>query len=372
MIRGGIPGVTSFEKRSKMLNETEIAELLAIKEKLARNELVEMRLEYQNEILTPPMSPKEMYAQAASGDGATMNYWEKIWLEQIAENKKTFGSFKERSIGKFLNHFKYRPCIVAGAGPSLKKNGHLLKDRGEIGLISCLHNFHFFEDRDIDVDFYVTLDAGPVTVEEVSEGGKFNPEWYWERTKTKKLLAFIGTNPELLRKWQGEIYFYSAVVPSKSFMEKAYEIERFNCCVSTGGNVLGAALYIAKGIMCANPIAFVGADFCFSYMHKFHAWDSKYDANLGQVIKMTDVYGNKVLSWQSYANFKAWFDQLALHVPGIWINCTEGGTLGAFPEGNMIQIKQMPLSYFYEMYNMSRHIEDQAHSPETAEMKVLF
>ena len=124
--------------------------------------------------------------------------------------------------------------------------------------------------------------------------------------------------------------------------------------------------------MGANPIVFVGADFCFSYMHKFHAWDSKYDAKLGNVVKMTDVYGNKVLSWQSYANFKAWFDQVTLSVPGIWINCSEGGTLGAFPEGNIIGIKQMKLVNLFDQYTMSRHLEDQCLRPETEQTTILF
>ena len=30
-----------------------------------------------------------------------------------------------------------------------------LKERGGIPLVSCLHNFNFFEDNDIDVDYYI-------------------------------------------------------------------------------------------------------------------------------------------------------------------------------------------------------------------------
>lgn len=354
------------------MEETELKELQVIKEKLDKGHLVEMILDYQNNIEYPPITPKEMYNQARSCDEVTLQHWEKTWIKQVEENKKHFGSFKERSLGKLFNINKYRPCIIAGAGPSLKRNGHLLKNRGDIMLVSCLHNFHFFEDKDINVDYYVTLDAGAVTIEEVAEGGRESADFYWERTKTKKLIAFIGTNPELLKKWQGEIYFYNSPVSSKAYMDALSAIEPFNCHVSTGGNVLGACLYIAKGHMGSNPIAYVGADFSFSYMRKFHAWDSKYDKDLGSVLKMTDVYGNKVLSWQSYANFKAFFDQLALSVPGIWINCTEGGTLGAFPEGNILAIKQMRLADFLDMYEMSRHLEDQARNPETAEIKVLF
>jgi hypothetical protein len=343
-----------------------------ILEKYAKGELVEMVLDFQNVIDNPPLTPKEMYAQAASSDTATIEYWQEIWLKNIADNHAKFGPFKDRSIAKFFDCMALKPCVIAGSGPSLKRNGHLLKDRGGIGLVSCLHNFHFFEDRDIDVDFYVTLDAGDVTIEEVYEGGKNAPEWYWERTKGKKLLAFIGASPRLLEKWQGEVYFYNAPIAHKPYADRLREIETFNVNVSTGGNVLGACLYLAKGFMGANPIAFVGADFSFSYTRKFHAWDSKYDKDLGHVVKMTDVFGNKVLSWQSYANFKSWFDSICLQVPGIWINCTEGGTLGAFAEGNVAAIRQMKLSQLIDMYTMSRHLRGQAEDPTTKENKILF
>jgi hypothetical protein len=352
--------------------KTEKEELQELKDKIAKGHLVEMILDFQNNIENPPMSPKEMYAQAASLDSPTVDYWSATWLKNIKANRDKFGPFSKKSCAPFYNYFQYKPCIVAGAGPSLKKNGHLLKDRGGIGLMSCLHNFHFFEEKDIHVDFYVTLDAGPVTVEEVYEGGIHPEDWYWERTKNKKLLAFIGSNPELLAKWQGEIYFFNSPVPSQDYMDKLKEIEEFHHYVSTGGNVLGATLYLAKGFMGANPIAYVGADFSFSYMRRFHSWDSKYDADLGLVIKMTDIFGNKVLSWQSYANFKYWFDQLALRVPGIWINCTEGGTLGSYPEGNIYAIKQMKLADFLAMYHVSKHLEAQMIDTKTEDRKILF
>jgi hypothetical protein len=354
------------------MEETELKKLQELKEKYDRGHLVEMILDYQNNIENPPITPKEMYAQAASSDGPTLDYWSGTWLSQIAENKKTFGNFKDKSVGKLHNINLNKPCIIAGAGPSLKKNGHLLKNRNGLMLVSCLHNFHYFEDQDIEVDYYVTLDAGPVTIGEVSEGGKHPPEHYWERTKTKKLIAFIGSHPELLKKWQGEIYFYNALVGNLEYQGKVDAIEKFNCNVSTGGNVLGACLYIAKGFFGSFTIAYTGADFCFSYMRKFHAWDSKYDKELGNVLKMTDVFGNKVLSWQSYANFKAFFDHLALSVPGIWVNCTEGGTLGAFPEGNILAIKQMKLSAFLDMCNMSQHLKEQSENPETDNKIILF
>jgi hypothetical protein len=332
----------------------------------------EILLEFQNVIEHPPVPTDQLYQQACTNDGVTVDSWRPTWLANIKANKERYGSFAEHGIGKLFGIYEHKPCIIAGAGPSLKHNGPALKDKTSIPLVSCLHNFHFFEDHGVEVDFYVTLDAGEVVVSEVYEGGQKTPEEYWALTKNKKLLAFIGTSPRLFEKWQGEVYFYNAPVPDDSYREEIEKIEPFHTYVSNGGNVLGACLYIAKGIFGANPICFVGADFCFSYDKKFHGWDSKYDAKLGNVMRTVDVYGNKVLTWQSYFNFKAWFDFVACRVPGVWINCTEGGTFGAYPDGNISHVKQMELSEFLTMYSMHHQIKDQCLNPGVLQNKVLF
>jgi hypothetical protein len=124
--------------------------------------------------------------------------------------------------------------------------------------------------------------------------------------------------------------------------------------------------------MGANPLVFVGADFSFSYTKKFHAWDSKYDKDIGRALRATDIYGNRVLTWQSYFNFKSFFDWLACTVPGIYINCTEGGILGAYPEGNIMQIQQMELSRLVRMYSINEDMKDTCMDSELKTNKILY
>lgn len=333
---------------------------------------VEHLLEYQNYIETPPIAPAALHAQACSADGHTVNAWKQIWIDNAKKNHELFGPFRENSIGQLYEKEIYKPVIVAGSGPSLKNLIPELQQKGNITLVSCLHNFHFMEDNNIKVDYYVTLDAGEVTIEEVYEGGSKTEEEYWEISKDKTLLAFIGTSHNLLKKWKGKILFFNCPIPDQDVLAEYEKTERFFQYVSTGGNVLGAAMYIAKAYLAANPIAFVGADFCFSYDKKFHGWESKYDKNLGHVLKLTDVFGNKVLSWQSYANFKGWFEWVALVVPGIYINCSEGGTFGSYPDGNIMAIKQMDLTDFINMYGIHNHIRELIADPTLEKKIVLF
>ena len=329
-------------------------------------------LQYQPYISEAPQRPQDQYSQACSNDKVTIDSWRDTWIRQYKENHDKFGSFGEHSIGKLFQAHAGKPAILAGSGPSLAYNGEQLKNKGCAVLVSALHNFHFFEDRDIEVDYYVTLDAGPVTIEEVAEGGGHDAEWYWERSASKVLIAHVGTHPELLAKWRGKVYFFNCPIPDKSVMEELEKVEQFNTFLSTGGNVLGACLYFAKGFLGCSISAFVGADFSFSYESKFHGWDSKYDAKMGECLRVVDVFGIPVKTWPSYYNFKVWFDWVASNVPGLYINCTEGGCFGAYQGGNILAVKQMELAAFLAMINMSEHVREQATDPLNAPKKVLF
>lgn len=323
-------------------------------------------------IMEAPQAPKDQYSQACSNDKPTIETWRETWISQCRANKEKFGSFKENSVAKLFQKYAGRPAILAGSGPSLAYNGMELKNKGCAVLVSALHNFHFFEDRDIDVDFYCTLDAGPVTITEVAEGGEHPPEWYWERSKGKKLVAYIGTHPDLLAKWQGEIYFFNCPIPDLDVMKEIEAIEKFNTFFSTGGNVLGACLYLAKGFLGCSISAFVGADFSFSYQSKFHGWDSSYDAKMGECMRVVDIFGIPVKTWPSYYNFKVWFDWLAQNIPGVYFNATEGGCFGAYQGGNILAVRQIELKMFLDMINMSEHLRESCENPEGAPKKVLF
>lgn len=328
-------------------------------------------LELQPYIDHPPYSPEAHYQRACENDGATVSSWREQWISQYRANHAIYGPFKDRSIGKLYKKHLHQPVFLVGSGPSLKKNAaQLVGDHG-IPIISCLHNFHFLEDLGVKVDYYVTLDAGDITVKEVAEGG--NPETdYWEKTKGKTLLAYVGTHPNLLAKWQGDIYFFNCPIPDKGIEEALDGIERFKCLVSSGGNVLGACLYIAKAFLGCSTTIFLGADFSFSYEEKFHAWDSGYDAELGQVLKVRDIYGIPVKTWRSYDNFKQWFCWVAQKVPGVYINATEGGTLGAYDTGNLRHIIQMDLADCLVQFGISEHMREQVEDPTAAVTKILF
>jgi hypothetical protein len=320
-------------------------------------------LELQPYISVPPVTTQQMYANACSSDGPTLQNWLPTWLKNIKENHDRFGPFSPKSIGEVWGSKSGLPCIIAGAGPSLRNNIDILKDRPYwMPLISCLHSFHAMEEAGANPDYYVTLDAGEITVKEVCEGGTKTEDEYWAMTEKRTLLAYIGSSPRLIEKWRGKILWYNAPVPGEEYNKAANDIEPFNIWVSNGGNVLGACFYISKAFMGCQTSVFIGADFAFSNKDKlrFHAWDSDYDKNIGNTIRTVDIWGNSVRTWPSYWNFKQWFDYVSQTCPGVYINCSEDGILGAYREGNLDSFKQMELSKFIELYKIHEQFEFQA------------
>lgn len=321
----------------------------------------------------PPVATDQLFKQACSSDEITVKTWKPTWIANVKKNKEMFGSFADHSIGQLFGKFDKMPAIIAGSGPSLNNNVEVLKKfKNNVPLISCLHNFHYMVDNEIKVNYFVTLDAGEVTIEEISEGGKLTHEEYIEKTKDFTLLAYIGTSPNLLNQWKGPVLFFNAPVPEKETADAINEIENFGIFVSNGGNVLGACMYIAKAILGCTPICFIGADFCFSYDNQFHPWKSKYDADLGNYMRWIDIWGNSVRTWTSYYNFKCWFDHMCHKLPGIWVNCSEDGILGSYIQGNIRAIKQMPLIKFLESYCLYEQLRVQIENPTQDEKLLLF
>jgi len=337
-------------------------------------QMIEMDLQFQNIIEGPPLSAEQLWSRCTGNDKITVTSWGNTWANQTEVNRKSY-DFNALTAMALHGKEAYKPIILAGSGPSLKKNVDWLlakkvknqfgeemdwPGRGGIRIVSCVHNFPMFEDRGVMTkdDYYVNLDAGPITITEMHEGGKFadNPQHYWDLTKDRTLVAHHCTHPDFLKKWQGPKYFFSDQSFTPGSLDPWLDVTIVPP-LQVGGCVLGAAMYFSEIILGASQVVFIGADFSFSYNKKFHAWDSQYDQKFSGVIPATDIFGNRVWTWPSYENFAFWFQYHACGGGGNnshnWVNCTEGGILGSWPHGNIKQIPQMVLSDYLKM--QTRH-----------------
>jgi len=311
----------------------------------------------------PPISSEELYKNACSGDQVTIKTWKDIWVSNYQSCKDRFGTIGDHSWGKLYGVNKNKPMIVIGSGPSLKNQINSLREnqtsQNPIMTVSCLHNLSYFVQEGIEIDYYFTLDAGPVVLKDAVELNGKDPSFYWSMTKGKKLLAYAASDPGLWEKWQGEVYLFNCLLPDFGLRTKMTEIEKFTHYVSSGGNAGGGATYFAKMIAGSNPLYFVGFDFCFDYHNVFHAWESQYDnyegKGIGQVIRWPDIYGVPRSTWPSYLNFKFFMDYLTQQVPGDYVSCSQG-IMGAYPQGN---IKGFQYKTLYEAllpYQMNERV----------------
>lgn len=313
--------------------------------------MVPMKLMFQGYIDSPPVAPESMYQASTKNDAVTIKHWYGTWLKHVKMNEESH-KMAEHSAMSEHGKYKYRPGIIAGSGPSLKKNVDVLAKAkpDEIPLTSCLHNYSFFMDRGVKTEYWMNLDAGPITIDEFSQGGKQSEQYYWDSTKDQTLIACSVSHPELIKRWQGKILWFASPVPSDQYQKEFDKLTSLDLYYNVGGNALGACLYHTRAVLGCMPIVFVGADFSFDYMHKFHSYDTPYDEQFKGIVPMTDVFGNRVFTWPSYAGFANWFMFQSMGGVGKhpiqFINCTEGGILGSFPQGNIRQIQQLALADF--------------------------
>ena len=309
----------------------------------------------------PPPHHGNPYQRAAANDGTTVNSWRETWLSHAKANKEKFGSFGDKTIGALYGINRGKPAIICGSGPSLKTSIPALRENADLKnplmVVSCLHNFGYFEDEGFHADYYMTLDAGKIVIDDVYENRKEKPEHYWAASKGKKLLATTMTDPKLFDLWQGEIYLFNILMPDLKLQQELKEIEQFSHYVSCGGNALGGCFYVTKAIFGSDVIHFVGADFCFDYNNQFHSYKTHYDT-VGQYITWPDVYGVRRKTWASYLGFKFWFDWVVMNVPGNYVNCSEG-LFGAYPEGNLKHMKYMSLSEALRPYRQTEWVQRQ-------------
>lgn len=349
-VRDGLAEIERLQAENAAL-QAELSEVKSTHFKIHR--------EFQPYIDQMPIKPSDLYGQACSSDKVTVDSWRPTWIANVRKCKEKFGGFREHGIGQFLGKNSGGAAIVAGSGPSLKRNAEHLKNRpSSVPLVSALHNYAYLLDRGVVADYYITLDAGPVVLDEMSDGGQESKEFYWDSTKDKTLCAFIGSDPQLWEKWQGRIVLFSAPIPDPE-VNKAMEDEEpnFHQYISAGGNVLGGSTYFARAVLGAFTIVWVGNDQAFSYDKQFYDWDHGLNGTPGDhAITWPDVFGIAVKTWPSYFNFKCWFDFITNQVPGVWINATEGGIVGSYREGNIRSIRQMALCDVIGMFRANEGI----------------
>ncbi len=297
------------------------------------------------------------------------------WIENYLTNIPNI--IKYPVIDKLVGRFRDVPLIIVGAGPSLRKNIHLLRDIKGRALIMAAITAH-----------RILLKHG-IVADMVIAAEKVDMSEYFTGTEEEKRIRLVL--PELVYPGTFEKDVKGKFVYFSSFMELGRAHARYwgsEFLPDIGGSVTTAALSMGIAFGC-NPIVFIGQDLSFSSDGLSHApggvyseQELKIDREKGKIIVsnryisikekmpkeirplwLKGVDGKPVLTRTAWVAFHQWFEDYMRYLshtkPHIKvINATEGG---AYIKG----MEHIPLKEVIRRYiKTDAHIEDTITSAE--------
>ena len=220
------------------------------------------------------------------------------------------------NICDFEGIFKDKPIVVVGAGPSLNKNIHLLKEiEGKVCIICCFSAAKALEKQGIKPNFLVTVDSKQYGLEEYEAN--------------IPLLYIKEAGKELLQNHKAEKLFCLSI--DEIFLRNILEANEKVSFIPMSGTVASFAAGTA-GYFGASEIILIGQDFSWT-KEKAHADGTvhkiteKYKKYHNHNMEEKDIYGNIVYTNKPFYRFKLWFDSFTASLPENvkMIQATEGG-----------------------------------------------
>jgi antitoxin component YwqK of YwqJK toxin-antitoxin module len=221
--------------------------------------------------------------------------------------------------------FKGVPAIVCGAGPSLGKNIHLLKDLSDRALIlSGGTAVNILNAHGLDPHLIVGLDPFETYFYRILSYTSFETPFVF---KLRALHTALNLLPAPL------IYLNGGV---------AYDIEKNlheemalpYLSMSLGTNVLNSSVSLAYALGC-DPIITIGVDLAYSEgksygpglkKHGMVFEDLRTKSPWEEVVVKSDIYGKPVYTVWKWINESVWYSEFQLSHPDVTLlNATEGG-----------------------------------------------
>lgn len=296
-----------------------------------------------------------------------------MWNDNYLANLKHLAKYM--AIDALQGKFKDTPLVIVGAGPSLKKNVHLLKDiKDKAVIIAAITAYKPLLNFGVIPHFLIASEKIDLA------------EYFTNEKEDKEIRLILGdlSHPNMFtRDVKGKFVFYDQYVNLS-----AQQMKLWGSCYfpSSGGSVTTTA--IDMGIMFGcNPIIFIGQDLAFGdgkgyvdgtvykeksividkekglvkvdgdYMSLAGIHDTKY-VQEHNVLWLKGLDGEWVASKYDWVTFHQWFENYMVwlkkeHPAEIVVNATEGG---AYIEG----MEHIKLIEAIEKYNINKQtsIED--------------
>ena len=244
----------------------------------------------------------------------TTEIFKEEWSRSLFFNINSI--LKSYDICDFKDIFKDKPIVVVGAGPSLDKNVHLLKEiEGKVCIICAFSAAKALEKHNIKPDFLTTVDSKQYGIEEYEAN--------------IPILYLKEANKELLEKHKSKKIIYMPY--TDILLKDILKIENKFINLPIKGTVSSFSASIAH-YFGASEIIVIGQDFSWTKdkahaegtVHKKTEGYKKYH---GENMEVKDIYGNTVYTNKPFYGFKLWFDDFTKQIMDSTkvIQATEGG-----------------------------------------------
>jgi hypothetical protein len=171
--------------------------------------------------------------------------------ENIARNVARYAAAP--SLGRLKDRFKGRPAVVVSAGPSLRKNKHLLHEvEGKAVVIAVQTTLQPLVEMGVEPHFVTSLDYHDISArffENLPRGKPLRTELVAEPKATSKVLDLWAGNATLLKSDYAD-GLLREMMPAKDGLQ-------------AGATVAHLSFYLAEYLGC-DPIIFLGQDLGFS------------------------------------------------------------------------------------------------------------
>lgn len=247
---------------------------------------------------------------------ATKVTFAKDWLTNITKNLKEYPN--SAFVEDYLKHFEGTPAVIVGAGPSLKKNIHLLNEIKDKALIFGVGSaVTILQKNNIKPHFMVGIDGS-------QEESEIFKKIHWDDVKFiySPKIHFEGLNkykgPKMYMKLDSDFI--------SSWIETKLDIK--TSTIESAGTVSIIAGDAARKMGCY-PIIFIGQDLAYSHGSNY-ADGAVYYKNMEddgwEKIKIKDIYGNDVYTNRNWNSLRLSFENHIAHHPEcLYIDATEGG-----------------------------------------------
>ncbi|MCA9482911.1 MAG: motility associated factor glycosyltransferase family protein [Nitrospina sp.] len=258
---------------------------------------------------------------------ATLARFQNLWRENFKANLPAIQ--RHSPVAKLARKFKKTPAILVGAGPSLDKNIHYLKEaHGKALILASDAAYKPLAHHGIFPSMTVCLDPQ----EEITKF--FTGVTHRDVT----LIAPTIIHPHVIDIWQGSVVFYHQHAPDiPVLMEIVNQLPQLGA-LTPGGSVLSVGYHLAYEMGC-DPILFLGQDLSYPKTKTY----SRLGANEGETLTGTlnrqqenivyeeDMNGARLPTLKSMSVSKQWFNWAFTtwkrDLPLTVVNCSEGGIL---------------------------------------------